>query len=79
MRLLLVADTLGMLVDGKLNMTWQCALAVQKAILCWAASKGVWPAGRERWFSPSALVRPHLQYRVQLWGQEHKRDVDLLE
>ncbi|KAK4826193.1 hypothetical protein QYF61_006137 [Mycteria americana] len=28
----------------------------------------------------SALLRPHLQYRVQLWGlQEHKKDMDLLE
>lgn len=34
--------------------------AVQKGdggTVFWAASKAVWSAGRERWFSPSALVR----------------------
>ena len=27
----------------------------------------------------SVLVRPHLQYCIQAWGPQHRKDVELLE
>jgi len=27
----------------------------------------------------STLVRPHMEYYIQLWSPQHKKDMDLLE
>ena len=70
-----------MLVDKKLDVSQQCALAAQKAnCVLGCIKKGV--ASREREVIValcSALVRPHLEYYVQAWGPQYRKDVELLE
>ena len=39
---------LGVLVDKKLNISQQCALAAGRPTVFWAALKEGWPAGRGR-------------------------------
>ncbi|GAB0176538.1 hypothetical protein GRJ2_000119000 [Grus japonensis] len=72
---------LGVLVDEKLNRSRQCALAVQKANRVLGCTKTSVTCRSREVILPlyCALVRPHLEYCIQLWGPKHKKDMELLE
>ncbi|PKU40175.1 hypothetical protein llap_9511 [Limosa lapponica baueri] len=69
-------------MDEKLDMTRQCALTAQKPNCILVCIKRSMASRLREVILPlySALqVRLHLEYCVQLWSLQHRKDMDLLE
>ena len=76
-----VERDLGVWVDGKLNTSQQCDLAAKRANRVLGYIKHSIAGQSKEVTVPlyTALVRPHVEYCVQFWVPQYKKDIKLLE
>ena len=61
-------------------MSQQCVLAAQKSNRILDYKRSVTSRSREMILPLcSALIRPHLEYCIQFWGSQHKKNMELFE
>ena len=69
------------LVEGKMNLSQQCALAATRAncTLQCTRPRTASRTGKGTVLFCSVLVQPHLQHRVQFWMLQYRKNIELLE
>ena len=72
---------LALRVDGKLDMSQQCALTAQRANHILGCIERTVASRAREVILPlcSVLVRPHLEYCIQMQSPQYRRDMKLLE